>query len=129
MNGGRSRSLILGSFCALLWLAALFVAVFLALMGFVGTGFGLILGALPFLLSLPVALLGFWSHRASAIGLVILFVSDLVLSAWPHVSVTSYFDSKIGITFFTLTTLNLFIWATSSFPSVIDFVKRCREDY
>jgi hypothetical protein len=125
----QSGSLIAGSICALLWLGALVIAGVLSLMGFVETGFAPLLDALTFLLSFPVTLLGVWSFRASAIGLAGLLFSDLFTSSWPHVSITSYFESKIAIILLTLAVLNLFIWCVSPFKSIVAFLKQVRDKY
>ena len=98
-------------------------------MGFVGTGFSPLLGALIFLLSLPVVLGGVWSFQTSAIALVTLFLLDLFTSSWPDISITSYVRSNMGATLLALTILNLLIWAVSPFTSISAFIRKVRDEY
>jgi hypothetical protein len=127
--GKQFRSRMAAYVWVLLWLFGLAVASFLFLMGFVGTGFGPLIGVLIFLLSLPVSLIGIWSFRISAMTFVALFICDLLTSEWPHISIASYFGSKMGIALFALTLLNLFIWTASPFASIAAFVRQLRDDY
>jgi hypothetical protein len=113
----------------LLWLPALLVASFLSFMGYVGMGFGLRIAALVFLATLPVALLGLWSFRASALAYFALFLCDLLTSAWPHVSIASYFQSKMGTALLASMLLTLLVWGMSPFASFIAFVRRVRDSY
>jgi len=113
----------------LLWLPALVVASFLSLMGFVGMGFGLRLAGLVFFASLPVSLLGLWSFRACAVVSFALLLCDLLTSAWPHISIASYFESKMGTAFFAWVLLSVAVWGTSPFASFIAFIRQIRDNY
>ena len=113
----------------LLWLPALAVASFLSLMGYIGMGFGLRIAALAFLAALPVSILGLWSFRASAIVSFTLFLCDLLTSAWPHVSIVSYFQSKMGYALFAFMLLTLILWRTSPFTSFSAFIRQVRDGY
>ena len=114
---------------ALLWLPALAAASFLSLMGYIGVGFGLRISALALLAALPVSLLGLWSFRASAVVSLALFLSDLLTSSWPQVSVVSYFQSKMGCAICAVTLLTLILWGISPFASFTAFVRRVRDEY
>lgn len=98
-------------------------------MGYIGTGLGLHIASLVFLASVPVSLFGLWSFRASAVISFTLFLGDLLTSAWPHVSIVSYFQSKMGSALFAFMLLTLILWGTSPFTSFTAFIRQVRDDY
>jgi len=128
-DGGKSRLRRAACVYALLGVPALGVASFLSLMGYIGTGFAPLTTALVLLLSLPVLLMGIWSFRISSIAFVGLFLCDLFASAWPHVSIAGYFESKMGIALSALMLLTLLISAVSPFASIAAFIRQVRDDY
>ena len=77
--------------------------------------------ALAFLLALPTVLFGMKSLKASAIAMVVLFLWDVVLSTWPHISFEGFFGSIIDVLLLVAAVLSVVAAVVFPFESVIEF--------
>ena len=109
-----------------LWVPAVGAAAMATLAGLVAVLHAPTWGAVPFLLALPVALVGLKSFRISAISMVALLLWDIVATTWPHINFSGFFESLIDVLLLTSTAMVVLVAVCSPFASVIGFVGQSR---
>jgi len=117
----RSETIRAWGVLIVVWLPAILVSALVTVAAILAFLSEPMWSALAFLLALPTVLFGMKSLKASAIAMVVLFLWDVVLSTWPHISFEGFFGSIIDVLLLVAAVLSVVAAVVFPFESVIEF--------
>jgi hypothetical protein len=117
----RSETIRAWVILIVVWLPAILVSALVTLAAILTFLSAPMWSALAFLLALPTILFGIRSFKASAIAMVVLFMWDVVLTTWPHITFVDFFGSITDVLLLVAAVLSVLSAAFFPFESLIDF--------